>query len=106
MDTEGRTKGKKSVVVETVFFIPFTPQSKLKRRLQEADDKLKATLSRPISRFVEKAGVTTFTHESRPSMWVVEVWCNRKDYLVCQGRLITAAEKKAEALKKVLRKAD
>ena len=71
-------------------------------QLQEADDLLKSTLSRPkAARFVEKAGVTTVTDIGRPNPWVAEVWCNRKDCLFCKRRLIIAEEKEKEALAKV-----
>ena len=98
--TSGK-EGKKSLLVETVIFIPFTPKSELKRRLQEVDNVLTAILARPKSKFIEKAGVTSVTDVGRPNPWAAEVWCSRKDCLVCQGRSIVASEKEEEAMKKI-----
>ena len=96
-----KERGNITTIVETEVFIPFTPNSTLKSRLQEADDILSATLRRPRVKFVENAGVSTVTDIGRPNPWAAEVWCSRKDFLVCQGRSIIAAEKEDMALAKV-----
>ena len=51
----GRKKAK-TVIIETVTFIPYTPDSALKLLLQKADDNLSVTLNRPKIRFVERGG--------------------------------------------------
>ena len=76
---EGRRQG--TVVVETVIFVPYTPQS----ILQEADDCLTSSMGRPRARFVDKAGGIIVTQVGRPNPWKAEVWCARGECVACQA---------------------
>ena len=86
------------VVVEAICFVPNTPNSKLKTALQEVDDGLSASLGRPKIKFVERGGATTVEDTRRPIPWSSEVFCERHNSLVFQGRFTIEKEKKEAAL--------
>lgn len=87
-----------TVVVETVVFVPYTPQSALKKKLQEADDCLTSSLGRPRARFVEKAGGTIVTQVGRPNPWKADIRCTREECVACQGRSLIEKEKEDRAV--------
>ena len=95
---EGECRRQGTVVVETVIFVPYTPQSILKKKLQEADDCLTSSLGRPRARFVENAGGTIVTQVGRPNPWKAEIWCARDECVACQGRLVIEKEKEDKAV--------
>ena len=94
----GNGQGRKSVFVETVVFVPYTPDSGLKNLLQKADDELSATLNRPRVRFVERGGTQIARDVGKPNPWASEFYCTRDDCQVCSGRLAVEAEKEEAAL--------
>ena len=94
----GKNGKQGTVVVETVIFVPYTPQSALKKKLQEADDCLTSSLGRPRARFVEKAGGTIVTQVGRPNPWKADIWCAREDCVACQGRSMIEKEKEDRAV--------
>ena len=61
-------KENKVTVIEAVAFIPFTPGSELRRRLQEADDLLTQSVDRPRMRFVEKGGIEIVKEVGNPNL--------------------------------------
>ena len=64
----GNRKPKSTTTaVETVAFIPYTPDSALKLLLQKADDELSATLRKPRIRFVERGGNQIVRDVGRPN---------------------------------------
>ena len=98
-NTTGREN--KVTVIEAVAFIPFTPGSELRRRLQEADDLLTQSIGRPRMRFVERGGVEIVKEVVRPNPWAKETYCPRKTCVMCETRLKIEAEKEAESIAKV-----
>ena len=86
------------MIVETVAFIPYTPHSALKKRLQEADDNMTTSVRRPRVRFVEKAGGTMVTEVGRPNPWKADLWYPREDCAACQGRAVIEKEKEDQAI--------
>ena len=93
----GRKKAK-TVIIETVAFIPYTPDSALKMLLQKADDDLSATLNRPKIRFVERGGNQVVWYVGRPNPWAADFYCSREECQVCSGRMIAEVEKEEAAL--------
>ena len=55
---EKQTKEEKIKVVETPIFIPFTLESRMRKRMQETDDVLGEATNSPSVRFVEREGPT------------------------------------------------
>ena len=77
--TSGNVPGKdsgnhpgKTILVETVVFVPYTPDSGLKKLLQKADDDLSATLNRPRIRFVERGGTEVTRDVGKPNPWALD----------------------------------
>ena len=96
--TEGRglagTEGGKVENVETPIFIPFTRESKLKKRLQEVDRLIGETTGTPACRLVERCwGSTIVGLLGRNNPWVLEWDLGRMECLICQGRQLLAGEK-------------
>ena len=56
--TEGEKYSAGVKVVETVVFVPTTPNSNLRKLLQKADDQLCLSVNSPSVRFVERGGPT------------------------------------------------
>ena len=79
--------------METPIFIPFTKESKLKKRLQEVDRLIGEATGTPACRFVERCGGSTIVGLlGRNNPWALEWECCRSEHLVCQGRLLLAGE--------------
>ena len=91
-------KKAKTIVVETVAFIPYTPDSVLKLLLQKVDDDLSATFNRPKVRFVERGGNQIVKDVGRPNPWSSDFYFKRDECQVCSGRLIVEAKKEEAAL--------
>ena len=87
--------------VETVIFLPATPNSELKSLLQNQDNILAQATNSPQIRFVERAGTTLMEDLGRNNPWASEWYCPRKDCLPCQGRAFLAKEEEEEAIKLV-----
>ena len=80
-------------VVETPIFIPYTEDSTLRRKLQEADDRLREETNSPAVKFVERCGDSTLMDIlSRSNLWIKEWNCRRKECLPCKGRFMLANE--------------
>ena len=79
--------------MEAVSFVPYTPESELKRRLQQVDDELSELMRRPKIRFVEGGGRRVDTEVGLPNPWAAETECDRDGCLHCQGKAIIAAGK-------------
>ena len=80
-------------VVETPVFIPYTKDSILRKRLQEADDKLGVETNSPSVKFVERFGGSTLMDVlTRSNPWIKEWNCTRKECLPCKGRMMLACE--------------
>ena len=58
--------------VETVSFVPATPESNLKDRLQKQDNFICLVMNCPQVRFVEKAGTTVIEDLGRNNPWAAE----------------------------------
>ena len=84
----GRKPKSTTTAVETVAFIPYTPDSALKSLLQKADDELTATLRKPRIRFVERGGSQIVMDVGRPNPWASDFYCSRKECQVCSGRSV------------------
>ena len=82
---EGSLKQKedKVKVVESVVFVPYTLESKLKEKLQRAEENLTAELKCPSVRFVERGGRSLAEVLSRNNPWAGEGECQRKGCPPC-----------------------
>ena len=60
---------EQSTVVEAVCFVPFTPGSRLKTKLQTADDILSQTMDAPRVRFVERGGQSVIEEVGSNNPW-------------------------------------
>ena len=95
--TEGRgldgTEGRKVENIETPIFVPFTKESRLKKRLQEVDRLIGEATGTPACRFVERCGGSTIVGLlCRNNPWALQWECGRKECLVCKGRQLLAEE--------------
>ena len=70
---------KKVKNTETVVFIPATPRSELRKRLQEADDLITKATNCPPARFVERGGPTIVDTVGRTNPLAGEWYCSRDD---------------------------
>ena len=74
-------------VVETPVFIPYTKDSVLRKRLQEADDKLGVETNSPSVKFVERCGGSTLMDIlTRSNPWIKEWNCTTKGMPSLQGK--------------------
>ena len=98
----GEKEGKGRVkVVETPIFIPYTKDSALRKKMQEADDRIGEVTNVPAVRFVERCGGGTIIEllgSSNP--WAKDWSCNRKGCLPCEGRLLLAGEEEMRPVPK------
>ena len=79
--------------METPIFIPYTKDSTLRKRLQEADDRLGVETNSPSVKFVERCGGSTLINIlTRSNPWISEWNCGRKECLPCKGRMMLACE--------------
>ena len=78
-------------VVESVVFIPFTLESRLREKLQRVEENLTAELKCPSTRFVERGGRSLAETFSRNNPWADEGECPRKECPPCWGRRWLAA---------------
>ena len=67
--------------IETIIFIPATPDSILKTSLQNQDNQLAQATNTPQVRFVERAGTTLMEELGRNNPWSTDWFCPRKDCL-------------------------
>ena len=88
-------------VVESVVFVPYTLESKLKEKLQKVEENLTAELKCPSVRFVERGGRSLAETLSRNNPWAREGECPRKACPPCWGRRWLAAQEEREAIEKV-----
>ena len=61
--------------VETIDFIPTTPESKLRMVLQNIDEDLCRTTNSPTTRFIERGGPTIIDRVGRNNPWAKEWIC-------------------------------
>ena len=85
--------------VETVVFVPATPDSILRKSLQEADEVICKTTNSPTVRFVERGGPTLMDLVGKNNPWSRDWYCPRPNCYPCQGRQILAAEEVEESLR-------
>ena len=88
--------------VETVIFIPSTPNSELKERLQKADNSMVKLLNTPSAKFVERRGTTVIDDLGRTNPWSQDWFCPRTECEPCKGTLYLVKEAEKEALRKVI----
>ena len=88
-------------VVESVVFVLYTLESKLKEKLQKVEENLTAELKCPSVRFVERGGRSLAETLSRNDPWAREGECPRKACPPCWGRRWLAAQEEREAIEKV-----
>ena len=62
--------------IETVVFIPATPGSQLRKKLQEADDLITKATNCPPARFVERGGPTIVDTVGRTNPMAGEWYCS------------------------------
>ena len=79
--------------VETVVFVPSTPDFKLKKYLQEADEVICKTTNSLTVRFVERGGPTLMDLVGKNNPWSREWYCPRPNCYPCQGRRILALKR-------------
>ena len=80
-------------MVETPVFIPFTKDSRLRKRLQELDYQLGEATNSPAARFFERCGgqtVADLLTMSNP--WAGEWECHRPNCLPCKSRSLLTEE--------------
>ena len=82
-----------------MIFIPATPGSGLKERLQKQDNIICQASNCPQVRFVERAGTTLMEELGNNNPWANDWFCPRQDCLPCQGRLELAKEAEEVAMK-------
>ena len=90
-------KATQIIQIETVVFIPATPGSELKARLQRQDNIMCQASNCPKVRFLERAGTTLIEELGKNNPWASEWYCPRQDCLPYQGRMELAAEAEEEA---------
>ena len=77
------TPARKTRVVETVIFLPYTKDSELMKRLKASDDMLTKHTGVPDIRFVERAGRTLMDLLGRSNPWASDQSCQRHNCLPC-----------------------
>ena len=81
------------MVVETLVFIPYTKDSVVRRKMQEADNLIAEAKRTPGIRFVERCGGATIAELlGRSNPWAKMWECGRQQCLPCQGRALLAQE--------------
>ena len=78
--------------IETVVFVPFTPNGRLCKSLQNEDNKLAQMFRQPRVRFVERKGTTINEELGASDPWSGEYFCGRKMCKPCETRITLAAE--------------
>ena len=78
--------------VEAVVFIPFTPGSKLQKKLQAADNQFSDMHNMPRLRFVERAGVKPVEDLGTLDPWAGEYYCPRKRWIPFKIRIFLLQE--------------
>ena len=104
--TEGRfppptDRGEKVKEIEGVIFVPFTPNSMLRDRLQSLDEDLGKCLQVPSLRFVEKAGTKIVQTLGQSDTWASERFCPRRNCHHCKGRLQLLQEAEQRSVAKI-----
>ena len=82
--------------METIVFVPATPDSVLRKNLQKKDEELCRTTNSPTARFIERGGTTLIGLVGRNNPWAKDWACPRKSCLPCAGRGMLAAENEEE----------
>ena len=85
-------------VIESVVFVPYTLESKLRKDLQKVEETLTQEMNTPTVRFVERGGQTVSESLSRNNPWSKENYCLRKCCPPCWGRKWLAQKKEKEAM--------
>ena len=86
---KGRGAGKKrpkeeESEIETIMFVPHTPNGTLARLLQEEDDQFRRGTDLKKIKMVERGGVTVKDILTKTNPWSEE-GCERNDCLPCRG---------------------
>ena len=72
---KGYDKGTPKWNIETVVFVPYTPNSELRNTLQKKDNEYAAMFSCPRVRFVEREGITITEELTASDPWAKETFC-------------------------------
>ena len=84
--------------IETVVFIPATPDSILRKSLQQQDNLITQAMDSPMVRFVERSGVKLVDDVGNTSD---DEYCGRIGCMVCEGRAVVGGEKEEESARNV-----
>ena len=84
----GKDNGRMVKQIEGVLFVPATPESGLRKLLQEAKDKAAIMMNTPSIRIVERSGTKLMEEIGDTDPWRNEWCCQRKSCLPCQGQSI------------------
>lgn len=80
-------------MVESPVFVPFTKESRLRKRLQVIDDTIGESTRSPGLRFIERCGGQTIIDLlGRSNPWAKDLRCPREKCLPCAGKDILARE--------------
>ena len=92
-------KADRVKMVETPIFIPYTLESKMRKRLQEIDDSLGEATNSPAIRFVERCrGGTLVELLTSSNPWAKDWCCERLECLPCKSRLLLSGEEEIRPL--------
>ena len=101
MKTVGDEKYSAGVkLVETVVFVPTTPNSGLRKMLQKVNDQLCLSVNSPSVRFVERGGPTLMDTVGRNNPNAKVWYCPRQDCEPCKGRRILGAEEAEDTVRR------
>ena len=97
-DPQEEVTGEKEVpqkvkIVETPIFVPYTPDSQLRKTLQDKDDTIGEVTGSLAVRFIERCGgetIISLLGSSNP--WAKDWMCGRLDCLQCKGRALLKGE--------------
>ena len=79
-EPEGKTE--EEYKVETVMFVPATPEGELARKIQESDDKLRESTGERKMKVVERGGESLREQLCRNNPWGNRK-CGREQCLIC-----------------------
>ena len=80
--------------VEAVLFIPSTPDSELRKRIQKAEDVAAKMMNTPTIRVVERAGTKTMEDVGDNNPWKKEWSCPRIDCLLAKANPYSGQKRK------------
>ena len=78
---------------------PSTPESKLRKNLQEVDNEICKITNSPGVRFLERGGPTVMDTVGRTNPGGRDWFCDRKDCVSCLSRRILAADEAEDIIR-------